>query len=136
MTSRSPLIALLILLALPAAGHASDPLLSGYAGPGGGEQVVLGGGTVGGGGGHLRRQRRGATATARREPARGRRARAAPARQRTSSKLTEKPQKRKSPSSLRLNQKTMPSATARPRDHHHDDRRRGAAGRRLPDPRG
>ena len=34
------------LVAAPA--QASDPLLSGYAGPGGGEQVVLGGGTVGG----------------------------------------------------------------------------------------
>lgn len=42
------LAALAFALALPAASaHASDPLLSGYAGPGGGEQVVLGGATVG-----------------------------------------------------------------------------------------
>lgn len=38
---------LTLALALPvASAHASDPLLSGYAGPGGGEQVVLGGTTV------------------------------------------------------------------------------------------
>jgi hypothetical protein len=36
---------------LPASGHAADPLLSGYGGPGGGEQVVLGSTMVGGGGG-------------------------------------------------------------------------------------
>jgi hypothetical protein len=42
------LAALALALALPvASAHASDPLLSGYAGPGGGEQVVLGGATVG-----------------------------------------------------------------------------------------
>jgi hypothetical protein len=41
----------LALCLLPAGAHASDPLLSGYAGPGGGEQVVLGGAAVGGGGG-------------------------------------------------------------------------------------
>jgi hypothetical protein len=43
----SILAALALALALPvASAHASDPLLSGYAGPGGGEQVVLGGTTV------------------------------------------------------------------------------------------
>jgi hypothetical protein len=48
MPSRlSLLIALFAVLALPAGAQASDPLLSGYAGPGGGEQVVLGGTTVG-----------------------------------------------------------------------------------------
>jgi hypothetical protein len=41
------LLALAGLLALPAGARASDPLLSGYAGPGGGEQVVLGAKTVG-----------------------------------------------------------------------------------------
>ncbi|HET6507264.1 MAG TPA: hypothetical protein VFG42_10775 [Baekduia sp.] len=42
------LAALVLALALPvASAHATDPLLSGYAGPGGGEQVVLGGGSVG-----------------------------------------------------------------------------------------
>ena len=50
MVNRLALITLTLALALlPATAHASDPLLSGYAGPGGGEQVVLGGGTVGGG---------------------------------------------------------------------------------------
>jgi hypothetical protein len=44
---RSLFLALVAVLALPAGAHASDPLLSGYAGPGGGEQVVLGGTTVG-----------------------------------------------------------------------------------------
>ena len=39
--------ALTLALTLPvASAHASDPLLSGYGGPGGGEQVVLGGNTV------------------------------------------------------------------------------------------
>lgn len=108
MTSRSPLIALLILLLLPAAGHAADPLLSGYAGPGGGEQVVLGGGTVGGGGG----------------TSGGGRAAAAPADESlrapapsnavapgAPSKLTEKPQKRKSPPSAASQPKKMPSST-------------------------
>lgn len=41
------LIALSLALALPpASAHAADPLLSGYAGPGGGEQVVLGSTTL------------------------------------------------------------------------------------------
>jgi hypothetical protein len=39
------------LLGPPAVAAASDPLLSGYAGPGGGEQSVLGAETLGGGGG-------------------------------------------------------------------------------------
>ena len=43
----------LAVLALPAARAAADPLLSGYAGPGGGEQVVLGV-PVGGSGGRRR----------------------------------------------------------------------------------
>jgi hypothetical protein len=34
------------LLLLPAGSRAADPLLSGYAGPGGGEQVVLGGALI------------------------------------------------------------------------------------------
>jgi hypothetical protein len=38
------------LLALPGSAGASDPLLSGYGGPGGGEQSVLGAETLGGGG--------------------------------------------------------------------------------------
>jgi hypothetical protein len=49
MPSRSlaTIVALTLALALPvASAHASDPLLSGYGGPGGGEQVVLGGNTV------------------------------------------------------------------------------------------
>lgn len=49
-TMRRRLATLLVLmpaLALPAASaHAADPLLSGYAGPGGGEQVVLGSTTL------------------------------------------------------------------------------------------
>jgi hypothetical protein len=40
------LLTVLALLVLPATGRAADPLLSGYAGPGGGEQVVLGGAMV------------------------------------------------------------------------------------------
>jgi hypothetical protein len=47
----TPLIAVLAVLLIPAGAHASDPLLSGYAGPGAGEQVVLGGATAGGKGG-------------------------------------------------------------------------------------
>ncbi|HWH92304.1 MAG TPA: hypothetical protein VNT03_00455 [Baekduia sp.] len=43
------LLALTGTLALPHPARASDPLLSGYAGPGSGEQVVLGGATVGAG---------------------------------------------------------------------------------------
>jgi hypothetical protein len=44
------LLTLAAVLALPLpAARASDPLLSGYAGPGSGEQVILGGGSVGGG---------------------------------------------------------------------------------------
>lgn len=48
MTRRlATIFALMSALALCAApAHAADPLLSGYAGPGGGEQVVLGGTTV------------------------------------------------------------------------------------------
>lgn len=45
---RIALLTSLILLALPAASFASDPLLSGYGGPGSSEQVVLGGSSVGG----------------------------------------------------------------------------------------
>jgi hypothetical protein len=49
-TMRRRLATLLVLLpalTLPAASaHAADPLLSGYAGPGGGEQVVLGSTTL------------------------------------------------------------------------------------------
>jgi hypothetical protein len=39
-------LALALTLTASGAAQASDPLLSGYAGPGGGEQVVLGGTTV------------------------------------------------------------------------------------------
>lgn len=48
MTRRlATILALTSALALCAApAHAADPLLSGYAGPGGGEQAVLGGGVV------------------------------------------------------------------------------------------
>ncbi|HEX5923100.1 MAG TPA: hypothetical protein VFY45_04665 [Baekduia sp.] len=108
MTSRSPLIALLILLALPAAGHASDPLLSGYGGPGGGEQVMLGGGTVGGGGGTFGGG--GAAAATGDESLRARvpSSVAAPS---ATSKLTGTPQKRKSPSSSASHSKTMPSGS-------------------------
>lgn len=47
-TLRLGVASLTIVLALPfaSAAQASDPLLSGYAGPGGGEQVVLGSTTV------------------------------------------------------------------------------------------
>jgi hypothetical protein len=108
MTSRSALIALLILLLVPAAGYAADPLLSGYAGPGGGEQVVLGGGTVGGGGGTSGGN--GAAAATGDESLR------APAPTNAvapgaPSKLTDSPQKRKTPSSAASQPKTMPSAT-------------------------
>jgi hypothetical protein len=111
MTSRSPLIALLILLAFPAAGHASDPLLSGYGGPGGGEQVMLGGGTVGGGGGTSGDS--GAPAATGDESLRATGGRdgvsaAAPS---AASKLTDTPQKRKSPSSSASHVKTMPSGS-------------------------
>jgi hypothetical protein len=110
MTSRSPLIALLILLLVPAAGHAADPLLSGYAGPGGGEQVMLGGGLVGGGGNTSGGD--GAAAATGDESLR------APAPSNavapgTPSKLTNKPQKRKSSSSAASQPKTMPSATTK-----------------------
>jgi hypothetical protein len=44
------LVALCALVLTAAPARASDPLLSGYGGPGSGEQVLLGGGTVGGGG--------------------------------------------------------------------------------------
>jgi hypothetical protein len=105
MTSRSPLIALLILLALPATGHASNPLLSGYGGPGGGEQVMLGGGTVGGGastsGGSGQAADESLRATA---PSSA----AAPS---ASSTLTAAPQKRKSQSSSASHSKTMSSGS-------------------------
>jgi hypothetical protein len=45
---RIALLTSLILLVSPAGSFASDPLLSGYGGPGSGEQVVLGGSSVGG----------------------------------------------------------------------------------------
>jgi hypothetical protein len=101
MASRSPLIALLILLLLPAAGRASDPLLSGYAGPGAGEQVVLGGATVGGGG--TSGGGGGATATAD-ESLRATVSGSAP---NGPAELTSTPQKRKSPSSSASHPKTM-----------------------------
>jgi hypothetical protein len=107
MTSRSPLIALVILLAFPAAGHASDPLLSGYGGPGGGEQVMLGGGAVGGGGGTSGGS--GAPVATGDESLRATvpSSAAAPS---TSNKLTSTPQKRKSSSSSASHpKKTMPS---------------------------
>jgi hypothetical protein len=107
MTSRSPLIALLILLLFPAAGHAADPLLSGYAGPGGGEQVVLGGGTVGGGGGTSGGSRAAATTADESLRAPASSSAVAPG---TPSKLTEKPQKRKTPLSAASQPKTMPSS--------------------------
>jgi hypothetical protein len=104
MSPRSPLIALLILLSLPAASRASDPLLSGYGGPGGGEQVVLGGGTVGGGGG-TSGSGGGAVATGeeslRATTTSSAAAPSAPA------KLTNTPQKRKSPSSSASHPRTM-----------------------------
>jgi hypothetical protein len=108
MTSRSPLIALLILLLLPAAGHASDPLLSGYAGPGGGEQVVLGGGPVGGGGGTSGGSGGGAAATGDESLRATAPSATAPS---ASSKLTGTPQKRKSPSSSASHSKTMPNGS-------------------------
>lgn len=41
---RAPLVlAVAVLLALPATSFAGDPLLSGYGGPGGGQQALLGG---------------------------------------------------------------------------------------------
>jgi hypothetical protein len=111
MPSRSPLIALLILLALPAAAHATDPLLSGYGGPGGGEQVVLGGGPVGGGGagsGGARAAATGAESLRASSDGRGPGSALAPG---APAKLTDKPQKRKSPSSAASQQKTMPNGT-------------------------
>jgi hypothetical protein len=45
------LIFTVALVALPGVASASDPLLSGYGGPGGGEQAVLGAETLGGGSG-------------------------------------------------------------------------------------
>jgi hypothetical protein len=105
MTSRSPLIALLILLALPAAGHASNPLLSGYGGPGGGEQVMLGGGTVGGGASTSEGSGQAADESLR---ATAPSSAAAPS---ASSTLTAAPQKRKSQSSSASHSKTMPSGS-------------------------
>ncbi len=105
MTPRSPLIALLILLLFPAVGRASDPLLSGYAGPGSGEQVVLGGGMVGGGGGTSG----GAAAATGDESLRatGGRGAASAAAPSTSGTLTATPQKRKSSSAAASHPKTM-----------------------------
>lgn len=100
MAFRSPLIALLMLLLLPAAGRASDPLLSGYAGPGAGEQVVLGGATVGGGGGSGTPSGRGAADESLRAATSG----SAPS---ASGGLTSTPQKRKSPSSSASHPTTM-----------------------------
>ncbi len=107
MPARSSLIAFLILLLLPAAGHASDPLLSGYAGPGGGEQVVLGGGMVGGGGGASGGS--GGAAVTGDESLRATVPSAAAPN--ASSKLTGTPQKRKSPSSSASQSETMPSTS-------------------------
>jgi hypothetical protein len=99
----------LLLLALPAAAQAADPLLSGYAGPGGGEQVVLGGATVGGGGGPKSGGRGGAVATADESL----RAPTTPAvASRGAATLTGKPQKRKSGSSSASHEKTMPGAAS------------------------
>jgi hypothetical protein len=115
MTSRSPLIALLILLLLPAAGHAADPLLSGYAGPGGGEQVVLGGGTVGGGGGTSGGKGAAAAATGDESlRATGRRDVVSAAEPAAPSNLTSTPRKRKNSSSAASQSKTMPSGSATP----------------------
>jgi hypothetical protein len=111
MTSRSPLIALLILLAFPAAGHAADPLLSGYGGPGGGEQVMLGGGTVGGGGGASGGSDAAAAAGDESLRATGGRDGVSVAAPSATSKLTGTPQKRKSPSSSASHSKTMPSGS-------------------------
>jgi hypothetical protein len=111
MPSRSPLIALLILLAFPAAGHASNPLLSGYGGPGGGEQVMLGGGAVGGGGGTSGGSGEAAAAgdeSLRATSGRGAVSAAAPS---ASSTLTAAPQKRKRPSSSAAHAKTTPSGS-------------------------
>jgi hypothetical protein len=47
---RIVLVALCALALFAAPARASDPLLSGYGGPGSGEQTLLGGGTVGGSG--------------------------------------------------------------------------------------
>ena len=105
MSLRSPLIALVILLLVPATGHAADPLLSGYAGPGGGEQVVLGGGTVGGGGGTSG----GASASGDES------LRATPSTTSSSGsagKLTSTPQRRKDSSSSSSDTKTMPSGSS------------------------
>ncbi|HEV7494648.1 hypothetical protein [Baekduia sp.] len=99
----------MILLLFPAAGRASDPLLSGYAGPGGGEQVVLGGGMVGGGGGT---SGDGAAATGDESlRATGGRDAASAAAPNTSGTLTDTPQRRKSSSSPASHPKTMSSGS-------------------------
>jgi hypothetical protein len=109
MSPRSPLIALLILLALPAASRASNPLLSGYGGPGGGEQVVLGGGTVGGGGG-TSGSGGGAVVTGQ-ESLRAKTTASSAAAPSAPGQLTNTPQKRKSPSSSASHPKTMPNGS-------------------------
>jgi cobalamin biosynthesis Mg chelatase CobN len=103
MPNRLPLLlALVTVLALPAGAHASDPLLSGYAGPGGGEQVVLGGTTVGsdktppsGGSGTTSAAATGATAQQSLKAAPTSTASGAA----SSSNLSRKPQRKKSSSS-------------------------------------
>jgi hypothetical protein len=105
MTHRLTLIpALVLALALPvASAQASDPLLSGYAGPGGGEQVVLGSDTAGSGSGSSSSSSRAdaplkATATTPAPAA----AAASPSSSGTSSDtpaLTSRPQRKKSSSS-------------------------------------
>jgi hypothetical protein len=47
---RTAILTIAVLLALPAAAWADDPLLSGYGGPGAGEQAVVSGGLEAGGG--------------------------------------------------------------------------------------
>jgi hypothetical protein len=90
----------LVLVLLPAGAHASDPLLSGYAGPGGGEQVVLGGATVGGGGGGSDSGGSGGAVRLRAQPTPAAGAGATtPASGTASSNTTRKPQRKKSSSS-------------------------------------
>jgi hypothetical protein len=104
------LISVLLMLGLPAAASASDPLLSGYAGPGGGEQVVLGAGMVGGGGGGTSGGGGSATATAD-ESLRATTPAAAPAPAPSGTgKLAGTPGKRKNGSSAASQHQKMPKA--------------------------
>jgi hypothetical protein len=103
---RITLAALCSVALVAAPARASDPLLSGYGGPGSGEQALLGGGVVGGGspGGGGSGARGGAAATSLRATAPAAAA-PAPAPQGTSSDTSasgsRKPSRRRSSSSSR-----------------------------------